>query len=432
MSSTLRSPQSAAKLLLGLALIGCALTLYQWIELVQIRSGGAAPLCSVSAAIDCAAIWNAPLSVWLQQNTGLPFAAWGLAYSLVCLALAIRLWLLAAQQPLANLVLSLRIVTGLGAVIALGLLGYSVFLGVFCPTCLLFYVVVGATVFVAYKRLANGGDWMVAGLHSAGWLAAALLILVYPATKTPLQDISQTSLSQTNVTGNTSTLEKFLQTLEPTARQVTSDALAVYKSAPKIDKPLAAQRLTSGAKNSPVHIVSWLEIRCPHCKNLHTAMTEVQRLSPPGSFSEETRYFPLDSECNPNVERSDGSGVSCLAAKILICVKDPVEGHNIRASFFEEQKTLTRNRIWDIAATNEVKRHDLETCISSPDTAAELKNDIDYALEHNLDGTPMVVVNGRKAPALPLLIYSLILAGGNANNAAFAKLPPPNPPSIEH
>lgn len=427
-----RSPGSVAKILLGLGLIGCALSLYQWIELVQIRTGGATPFCSISATIDCAAIWNAPLSIWLQQHTGLPFAAWGLAYSLVCLALALRLWFISDKQPIANVVLSLRIVTGLGGMIALGLLGYSVSLGIFCPTCVLFYIFVGATVFVAYKLLSNGGDWMVAGLHSAGWLAASLLILVYPGAKTPLQDVSQAALPQISGPADTSPLAKFIQALEPSARQALSDALAVHKSAPQIIKPIARQRLTFGAENSPVHIVEWLEIRCPHCKNLHTAMAEIQRLSPPGSFSEETRYFPLDSECNTNIERTDGSGVSCLAAKILICIKDPIEGHNIRASFFEEQKTLSRDRIWDIAATNEEKRHNLEACISTPATANELKNDIDYAIEHNLEGTPMVVVNDRKAPALPLLIYSLILANGKVSDPAFAQLPPANPQSIDH
>lgn len=434
MPANIHAIQSTAKLLLGLALIGAALTLYQWIELTQIRTGGATPFCSISATLDCAAIWNSPLSIWLQQYTGLPFAAFGLAFSLICFGLAVRLLLSSGNSTIGNIMLSLRIVTGTAAVIAIALLGYSLFLGIFCPTCVLFYLIVGASAYLAFKNLPNGGDWLMSGLHSAGWLAAAVLLLMYPGMKTPLHNATDLDLAQTTSTpgeGVSSPLATFLQSLEPNARQALADTLAMYKAAPLVDSPVDEQRLAFGNKESPVHIIEWLEIRCPHCKNLHTAMTEIRRISPPGSFSEDIRYFPLDNECNPQIERTEGSGVSCLAAKILICSKGS-EGDKLRSALFEEQKTLTRNRIWDIAATNEIRRAELEQCIVSPETTTQLKSDIDFAQAHNLEGTPLVVINMRKAPAVPLLIYSLILAGGNANHPDFAQLPPDNPQAIEH
>ena len=45
-------------ILLGVALLAIALGTYQWIELIQIRNGGTAPLCSVSETVNCTAVWN--------------------------------------------------------------------------------------------------------------------------------------------------------------------------------------------------------------------------------------------------------------------------------------------------------------------------------------------------------------------------------------
>ena len=78
-------------ILLGAALLAIALGVYQWIELVQIRSGATSPLCSVSETIDCAAVWNSPLANAIHGKTGIPLAGWGIAWAAIVLVLTIEI-----------------------------------------------------------------------------------------------------------------------------------------------------------------------------------------------------------------------------------------------------------------------------------------------------------------------------------------------------
>ena len=50
----------------------------------------------------------------------------------------------------------------------------------------------------------------------------------------------------------------------------------------------------------------------------------------------------------------------------------------------------------------------------------------------NLHGTPLVVVNGRKAVAFPAFLYALVLTRGSASHPAFDRLPPANPNAHLH
>lgn len=226
---------------------------------------------------------------------------------------------------------------------------------------------------------------------------------------------------------NADPLAEFLKSLPPNVQQGMSDSLLLYRNAPRINKATDPKRLIFGAADAPTRIVEWTDIRCPHCKNLEAALTEIRQNTPPGSWSEEARHFPLDSECNPYVQRpSDGSGVSCLAAKVQICLTGSPEIDRVRATMFKEQRTLTRDRIWKIAAPDAAQRKKLEACVKSPQTATILKEDLDYAVQHKLEGTPLVAINNRKAVSAPTMIYTMIMMGGRDDAPGFKVLPPPS------
>ena len=136
-------------------------------------------------------------------------------------------------------------------------------------------------------------------------------------------------------------------------------------------------------------------------------------------------FFPLDDDCNPYGPRSRKPGVSCLAAKVLICLADKPNIKEIRNELFAQQRFLTKDIIWNTAAENGDALKELKACVDSEKTKAILKEDIELAEAHKIRGTPLVVINGRKASAVPPIIYALILAEGNVNAEPFTKLPPP-------
>lgn len=431
-------PRSAVFVLLAVALAAVALGGYQWFALYEMRASGATPGCAISEAIDCVSVWNSPLAGVVHRYSGLPFAGWGVVWGLVLLALASTL---ALRQRSAHatddIVGAARLATAAGAAVSVALLIYSLVIGVFCPTCVLFYVLVAVAMYIAFARLPRpAGQWGAAMLHGGGWVLVSFGALLYLGLQTPREELAAAVLSKLPPPAATTDLASdplanFITSLDPEMQQTLSDVRALYRTAPYIEPRVDRNRVVFGNPQAPVHLVDWVDIRCPHCRNLDLALEEIQRVTPPSAWSEEARHFPLDSECNRNVQRSDGSGTACLSAKLLICLAGSPRGNGVRHELFANQRELTRERVWEIAAPEPAQRAALEACVNANDTAVALQRDIQLAMQHRIDGTPLVVINGREAPAFPPFIYAMIIAGGDSNAAGFGVLPPPRPEALE-
>jgi serine/threonine-protein kinase len=185
-----------------------------------------------------------------------------------------------------------------------------------------------------------------------------------------------------------------------------------------------------GPPNAPVRIVDFTDIRCGHCRHLNDEIHKIERLAPADSFSVEARHFPLDSECNPVVRATDGTGVRCAAARALICLEGKPGFWDTHTRLYEESERLTKARVLDLASQGGLARPELERCMASPETAVKLKADIDYAMLFNPEGTPLVLVNGRRATPVGPFLFALIVAGGRVDAPAFAVLPQPSLPGL--
>ena len=217
-------------------------------------------------------------------------------------------------------------------------------------------------------------------------------------------------------------LEEMISRLSPQLRQALSDGLAAYSRSDRV--PMHPARLLVGSPSAPVRLTEFTDILCSHCATLHKTLGVLQEMLPSQSFALEPRQFPLDSECNPAVEMSSGNGVRCLAARAMICVEE--DWMAFAGALFENQRSLTKRKIYEIAARF-VPRQRFEECISSPETEAKLKDDIAWALDHEIQGTPLVLMNGREAPASLQFLYAMVLAEADPAHPAFAVLPPPQP-----
>jgi serine/threonine-protein kinase len=215
-------------------------------------------------------------------------------------------------------------------------------------------------------------------------------------------------------------LEEVISRLSPALRQSLSYALAVYSRGDRV--PLRPARLLIGSATAPVRITEFTDILCGHCANLHGTFAVLREMLPPGSFALEPRHFPLDGECNPAVQMSSGRGVRCLAARAMICLEQ--DWLPFSDALFEHQRRLTREKIFEIAAPF-MTRQRLQACVISPETEAKLLDDIKWALQHDIQGTPLVLVNGREAPASLQFLYTIALAKADPEHPAFAVLPPP-------
>ena len=406
------------------------LSLFQWMELWVVRAGGHS-ICTVNDVLNCEAVWASSFARRIQQLTQLPVAGLGLMWGATAFGLSVLLvHRLLAKKDARTAIAAIRIAAAAGALSCITFGVASARLGNLCLTCLGTYALVLAFALVAARGLPGAlvpqGAELRRGL---GWAAVlgvgAYLILLGPGMATaasedkPITKLEPPHPQQPDTPGD-SPLDQFLASLPAQEQQRISMSLAVYKRSPM--PPAFPPRFRSGPADAPVKIVDFTDIRCPHCRALDEALKEILQAAPPGSFSVEPRAYPLDGECNAAVAATDGTHVRCTAAKALICLETHPDYWAIRERLFAEQETLSLDRVLELASSGSVGREELQKCISNPETTAHLKQDEAWASEYGIDGTPLVLLNGHQAPAVPAFLYAMVLTGGNADAPAFTRL----------
>jgi protein-disulfide isomerase len=446
-------------LLVGTAAVASLLALFQWMELLVVRAGGTAA-CKVSEVLDCQKIWETPFASGVHAALGIPVAGLGLVWALAALgaSLAWTYQLLAGRSG-AVTAAALKVVAWVGLASIPVLAAVSFNAGAVCLACLTTYAVVGGFALVALRQV-PGGAWPKAALKGGALWAAGLAVAAYMALlgpglatpkaapsgggalanlPTPVKNPTQPPRENPTVvpardlasapplSEQDQMVASFLQSLSAVEQQLVSNGVASFSTAnPPAQSPPGPRRLY-GAADAPVKVVEWVDFRCGACRNLNETMRELKRVAPEGSLSVEARNFPLDSECNPNVQMSDKLGIRCLAARASICLEPTKDFWKIRDRLFESQQSLTRDRILELASSGELSRLQLDACLQSPQTEQRLREDIDYAMRYNPQGTPLLVVNGRETNAgvAGPFLYALALTRGDATSQAFRVLPAP-------
>lgn len=414
--------------LAGLVALGALSSLWSlvlWAALWQSRSG-VAGACPLGGGAACGDLWDGPFAAAVQRLSGLPVAAWGLAWGVVALALPLEALRRQAEGADARAYVTACRVTGaMGLLASLGLAGVAVGSGSFCAGCFVSYVLAAG-----YAGIAVFG-WKPFGLPepqrgtaiAAAAVVIAWLALLYPAGRTPAPSASagRAAVARSGAadTANAA-LTEMIGSLEPRLAQALADSLAIYRAASP--QSLPAPRNLRGPASAPVRITEFTDVLCPHCAELHQTLEQVERFAPAGSLAVDSREYPLDGSCNPGVERT-GEPVRCTGAKARICLAGDPRAPELAGALFAAQNGLTEERVLEIAARFR-PRAELESCMASEETARRLRADIELANRFDIDGTPLVIVNGRKATSFGPFLYAMALTGGAAHDPAFDALPP--------
>jgi serine/threonine-protein kinase len=431
-------PVRGAVALLALGLAESALSIFQWTQLLTLRGGGAT-VCGVNERINCETVWNSAFASRLHELFGIPVAGLGLVWGLAATGLAALYlaWRRSGRtvRPAVN---GLRLVAAVGALSTVVFAAASAGAGALCLTCLGTYGLVLAFAAVAWKGLPGpllpqAGEWGRALQWTVGLTAAVFVALLIPGRSTPKASTAEAQLPPApTASAAPVSLEAYVAGLSAMEKQVLADALAAYRRAEP--KPaLGPTRRRYGSADAPVKMVEWTDSKCPHCKSLVEALAVLKKRVPEGKFALEARQYPLDGACNPGLpaRMAGAPSVRCMAAQAQICIEDAPDYWELREKLFAAQAALDTERVVVLASSGSVKRPQLEACMASPETALKLRQDIEYAHQYDIQGTPLVVVNGREAPAFVPFLYALIMAGGDTNAPAFASLPPPRPPRTD-
>jgi protein-disulfide isomerase len=433
------SPSPAS--LTALVALGAAVALVSvvlWAELVLARAGGR-PFCPLGGEGDCARLWDAAFAAAVHRLTGLPVAAWGVAWGLVSFVLPLlALRRRAEGRPAPDLLTGTRIVS------AGGVIGVSVAAAVaaaervFCGGCVVVYVLVAGYVGIALFGWPDMGWPDVKGglAWSGGVVLLVLAALLYPGIHTPRNaaEASRAVLAAappvgaSRAAGEPSPLGEMIASLSPAQKQTLADSLHIYRTATQETMP--PPRAVQGPADAPVRITEFTDVLCSHCAELHETLALLRQHLPPGSFSVDSRNFPLDAECNSQVTGRRGDGVRCLGAKARICLEGSPGADEASGRLYASQRSLTAARVLELATPG--KPRALESCVANPSTAARLSEDLALAARWKPEGTPLVIVNGRQGTSFGPFLYAVVLTGGAPDHPAFASLPPPNPKAHLH
>ncbi|MDY7227227.1 thioredoxin domain-containing protein [Hyalangium rubrum] len=424
-------PFRGAVALLVLGLAESALALFQWRELLTLRGGGTT-VCGVSQTINCETVWNTSFASRVHETLGIPVAGLGLLWGLVATGLAglYLAWRSSGHtvRPATN---GLRLTAAAGVLSTVVFAAVSASTGALCPTCLGTYGLVLAFAAVAWRGLPGpvvplAGEWGRALKWTVGFAVAGFVALLGPGRATPKLTPAEEALPQ--LTADAGSLEAYLRGLDPREQQMAASALAQYRH----DQPLPARapaRRRFGSAEAPVKVVEWTDSKCPHCKMLVEAVAALKKRLPEGKLSLEARQYPLDGACNPSIppQHTDVTGTRCVAAKAQICLENAPDFWELREKLFQAQAGLNAQKVMEIASSGSMNRSQLEACVNSPDTAVRIQEDVSYAQQHDIHGTPLVVVNGREVPPSVPFLYVLAMVDGDANAPAFKVLPPAPP-----
>lgn len=427
--------------LIALGALSGLLSVFLWGQLLLVRQGGM-PFCAFGAGADCATVWNSPFASSVHRVTGVPIAGWGLAWSLVALALPLlALRRLAEGRRLSTLISAIRVTAGVGLVSVAALLAVTAVERAFCLGCFASYVLTAG-----YGGIALFG-WQQAGWPEAGRGAAlaasaaalSFLLLLYPGSNTPqaagqagrdaIARSGSATARGTGDAGRDRDLSDLVATMAPDLKQILSDSLNIYRSGRSIPPP--KPRALQGPEDAPVRLTEFTDIRCEHCGDLQKTLESLRQHLPPGSFAVDVRQFPLDAECNPLLQSKPADPVRCLAARARICFEGHPQVVAYNHAIFAKQKDLTRDQLFELAEPY-MPRKKLEACVASPETEMKLQEDLRIAAQLEPEGTPIVLVNGRLGTSFGPFLYAMVLTRGEPDHPAFASLPPPNPQAHLH
>lgn len=433
-----------------LGFVNALWALFQWAELLLARSGST-PFCAIDETFNCNQVWDSAFASTIHNATLMPLAGWGLVWGIA--ATVLPLLALVDDRLLGRgLSAALRFTALAGVASVAAFATASAIAGALCIGCIGTYIAVAlwsavvwtATGQTSFAEAPRGAAFAVA-LVIAGYL-----ILLVPGMRTPhatakltlpdggsgagkpavvVKDTPAAPKKPSEFDGpptgdpaRDELLGRFMASLDGQSLQAMANLLAAYRDGKTVDvKP--GRSFAIGAKGAPVQIVEWTDPLCPHCAQLHGALGEISKSIPPGLFNVDSRHFPLDGFCNSGVTRKSEDGLRCVGAKAQICLEgDPAA--------FEASGALFAARAATVDGVYEALKPfrdpaKLKTCVAAPKTQKLLDDDIQQGLALNIDGTPLVILNGKEVNPFGPLIYALILTGGSPRHEAFRDLPAP-------
>ncbi len=374
-------------LLIFFSLIGLGISLYLTVHHFKILTQGftAPSFCSMGGKFDCDIVNMSSFS----KLGPFPVAGLGLIYFLY-LCLASIYARIVTESSKASLALPF-FMTIPAFFFSIYLAGVSSFiLGTWCILCVSLYLISIGNLILLYKIL--GISFLQTGNFIMNYLKK---IFGKSNTLNFEPNFFSQILFAFVIIGLSSFIlyskeHKYAADLEDFDRKAYLDFFYAQKPLPTLDLKGKAFWGTQGA---PVTIVEFSDFECPFCKkaalNLKPRLKEFEK--------DVALYFinyPLDKNCNPYMQR-DLHEHACDAAKASLCAQNQGKFWPYHDLLFENQGKFSMDQLKGYAQRAGINVQKFDECFNSEETKAKILADIEAGKSVGLQGTPMVILNGR-------------------------------------
>lgn len=149
-----------------------------------------------------------------------------------------------------------------------------------------------------------------------------------------------------------------------------------------------------GNPNAKIRIIDFSDFECPFCKRAAFYLKPLL-----GEYKKNVAFhhanYPLDSSCNPNMERPMHPH-ACNAARGAICADSRGKFWPFHDLLFENQRKLNLKYLIAYAEAVGLERDWFMRCLEAPETAEALARQVELAKTLGVAGTPSVFVNGKR------------------------------------
>jgi protein-disulfide isomerase len=143
-----------------------------------------------------------------------------------------------------------------------------------------------------------------------------------------------------------------------------------------------------GPEKSPVTIVEFSDLQCPHCKEAQPVIEKLLAAEPNARFV--LQQYPLPMH---NWAAKGSAYADCIGRTSPDAFWKFVQGT------FDDQVSITESnadeKLTQIADKSGVKGADIAVCAAKPDTKTRIERSLNLGQEVGVTGTPTVFINGR-------------------------------------
>lgn len=389
------------KLTLLLALAGFFVSLYALIVHIEtLLSPGGGAFCDVSATVNCSAVIGSSYG----EFASIPLGSYGMAYfAIVLAALLTPKFATITKKQLAVLELIIAL-AGLFVVFALMLISYGI-LKLVCPTCSIVHgIVIIYAILKIYAFFKTPKDSvqplpedMQSGDALTRFFALAICFAIPPLLAGLLTPFMVNFFAHQKSRSAPSEISKYSQNVQ---NSVEKSALFFNKTNYVGD----GEDYRRGNDNAPVIVQIFSDFACPHCKTANDSLVKAQDTVGQDKVLIVYRFYPLSDECNPSV---GGKGVykyNCRLVTAARCAGVQGKFWEFKEWAFEGQNWTNQHRDTQFSLDglkNKAKQLNLNVqafadCLQNHQEDNKIKNDIIFANQFNIKGTPFILINGKE------------------------------------